>query len=153
MEYDHIKLLHIVSSTILFGTGLGSAFYLFMANRQRNVAAIYFATRNVVIADWVFTTPAIIVQLITGLWLQHEANFAFDEAWIHWALTLFGLIGACWIPVVWMQTKMRNMAKVALDSGAELPARYWKLDRWWTILGSLAFPAVLVIFYLMVMKP
>ncbi len=153
MDYLLLKLIHILSATILFGTGIGSAFYMFMANRRKDIAGIYFATRHVVIADWVFTTPSIIIQLISGVALAHVLGLPLIEGWVFWALVLYFFAGACWVPVVWMQIKMRDMAKVALETGSPLPERYWRLDRWWIILGSLAFPAVVAIIGLMVMKP
>lgn len=153
MDYLLLKWIHILSSTILFGTGIGSAFYLFMANRRKDLAGIYFATRHVVIADWLFTTPAVIIQLLTGIALMQSLGLSFSEKWILWALILYFFAGACWLPVVWMQIKMRDMAKAAIDTGTLLPSCYWVFDRWWIILGSLAFPAVIIVFYLMVMKP
>ena len=153
MTYLILKWIHIVSSTILFGTGIGSAFYMLMANRWKDVASIYFATRHVVIADWAFTMPSVIVQLLTGIGLVHVLGADFTDAWIFWGLALYFFAGACWLPVVWMQIKMRDMAKHALDTNTDLPARYWQMDRWWIILGSLAFPAIVVVFWLMVAKP
>lgn len=153
MSYVLFKTLHIISATILFGTGIGSAFYMFMANRSKDVASIYFATRNVVIADFIFTTPAVIIQLLSGIALVHIAGFSFADKWVMWGLLLYLLAGVCWLPVVWMQIKMRDMAKEALQLNQPLPARYWQMDRWWIILGSLAFPAIVVVFWLMVAKP
>lgn len=153
MDYLLVKLLHIMSSTILFGTGTGSAFFLFMANRRKDIADIHFAARHVVIADWLFTTPAVIVQLLTGLYLVYRGGFHLTDRWIAWALALYVFAGVCWLPVVWMQICMRDMAKGALQAGKALPSRYWVFDRWWMILGLLAFPAVAVIFCLMVVKP
>lgn len=153
MDYLLVKYIHIISSTILFGTGIGSAFYMFMANRRKDIGAIYFAARHVVIADWLFTTPAIIIQLISGLYLAHTGGYALTDKWIMLALLLYFFAGACWLPVVWMQIKMRDMARAAYESGAALPPYYWKLDRWWIILGSLAFPAIMAIFWLMAAKP
>ncbi|PZP84652.1 MAG: DUF2269 domain-containing protein [Azospirillum brasilense] len=153
MDYLLLKLIHILSATILFGTGIGSAFYLFMANRRKDIASIYFATQHVVIADWVFTTPSIIVQLITGVALAHQLGLPMTEGWVLWSLLLYFFAGACWLPVVWMQIRMRDMARQACEQHTPLPARYWRYDRWWIMLGSLAFPAVVVIIGLMVMKP
>jgi len=153
MDFEIIKLIHILSSTILFGTGIGSAFFMFMANRRKDIHGIYFATRHVVIADWLFTAPAVIIQLLTGLWLMKTAGYEHSEKWIMWGLGLYFFTGTCWLPVVWIQIKMRDMAKTALETGTELPAHYWKLDKCWITLGSLAFPAVMVIFWLMVTKP
>ncbi len=153
MTYTVVKWIHILSATILFGTGIGSAFYLFMANREKQVASIYFAARHVVLADFLFTTPAVIVQLATGLWLVRLAGFSLWDRWIFWGLALYLFAGACWLPVVWMQIRMRDMAKTALQDSAPLPPLYWQMDRWWIFAGSLAFPAVLIVFYLMVAKP
>lgn len=153
MEYLIVKWIHVVSSTILFGMGIGSAFYMFMANRTKSTSNIYFAAKYVVIADWLFTTPSVIIQLATGLYLVHLGGFSLSDIWIKWGLVLYFFAGACWLPVVWMQIKMRDMANAALKNKTKLPPRYWKFDRWWTILGSLAFPAIMVVFYLMVTKP
>ena len=153
MDYLWLKLIHILSATVLFGTGIGSAFYMFMANRHKDIAGIYFATRHVVIADWLFTTPSVIVQLATGLALADVLGLPLTEGWVFWSLLLYFFAGACWLPVVWMQIKMRDMAKHALDTGTALPDRYWYFDRWWITLGALAFPAVVAVIGLMVMKP
>ena len=153
MDYLLLKWIHILSSTILFGTGIGSAFYMFMANRRREISGMYFATRHVVIADWLFTTPSVIIQLVTGLWLTVLAGYGFDEGWLQWVLALYFFAGACWLPVVWMQIKMRDMTKEAFEKGIDVPDLYWKMDKWWITLGALAFPAILAVFYLMVVKP
>lgn len=152
MDYLLLKWIHILSATILFGTGIGSAFYMFMANRSKDVASIYFAVRHVVIADWLFTTPAVIVQFLSGIALVHVVGYSYSEFWITWGLILYFFVGACWVPVVWMQIKMRDMVKHAVETGEPLPERYWKLDKWWIFLGSLAFPAILIVFYLMVFR-
>ena len=153
MAYLVLKLIHIVSATILFGTGIGTAFYMFAANRRADVASIYQTARNVVIADWIFTTPAVFVQLATGLALVHVAGYRYTDFWVLSGLALYAFAGLCWLPVVWLQIRMRDMAWAAVEAGEPLPDRYWAIDRWWIILGSLAFPAVLTIFYLMVFKP
>lgn len=153
MDILVLKWVHIVSSTILFGTGIGSAFYMFTANRRGDIAVISFVTRHVVIADWVFTTPAIIVQLITGITLAHLNGYALSEPWIFWALVLYFFSGACLLPVVWIQIKMRDMAALAVVEQKALPDAYWRYDKWWVGLGAMAFPAVVAIFWLMVFKP
>ncbi len=153
MDYLIVKWLHVLSSTILFGTGVGSAFYMFMANRGKSPADIHFAARHVVLADWIFTTPAVIFQLFSGMYLMQLSGHKMSEQWIMSALALYGFAGACWIPVVWMQIKMRDMAAEAVATGTALPLRYWAYDRWWIVLGSLAFPAVAIIFWLMIAKP
>lgn len=153
MEYLILKWVHILSATILFGTGIGSAFYMFMANRSRDIDGICFAVRHVVLADWLFTTPAGIVQLASGVWLVRVAGHGFGDLWVLWALVLFGFSGLCWLPVVWMQIRMRDMAIKAQETGQPLPRRYWALERWWVILGTMAFPALVAVFYLMVFRP
>ncbi|MFK7903012.1 MAG: DUF2269 family protein [Nitratireductor sp.] len=153
MDYLLLKWIHIVSSTILFGTGIGSAFYMFMANRRKNLEGIYFATRHVVIADWIFTTPSVIIQFLTGIALAKVMGYELFEGWVFWALVLYFFAGLCWLPVVYMQIKMRDMAKKALKNKTELPALYWKMDFWWILLGAFAFPAIIIVFWLMVYKP
>lgn len=153
MDYFLLKLVHVISATILFGTGLGSAFYMYMANKTNDIASIYFATRHVVIADWVFTTPSVIVQFVTGILLVNLMGYSLTSGWVLWALMLYFFSGICWIPVVWLQIKMRDMSKLALENNTKLPEKYWNMAFWWTLLGALAFPAVTVIFYLMIYRP
>ena len=153
LSYLLLKWIHILSATILFGAGIGSAFHMYMANRQGKIEDIYFAARTVVLADYLFTAPAVIVQLITGVMLVQTLDYGFTDFWVMWGLALYVFAGACWLPVVRIQIKMRDIAKTALESEEPLPDNFWKLDRWWLILGSLAFPAILVVFYLMVFKP
>jgi len=152
-EYLVVKWIHILSSTILFGTGIGSAFYMFFASLNRDPRIVFFVTRWVVIADWVFTTTAIVVQPVTGLWLVHLAGFDWTSTWILGSIVLYFFAGACWLPVVWLQLQMREMARAAAEAGAGLPARYGRFFRIWVALGIPAFAALVVVFYLMVAKP
>ena len=151
--YLLIKTLHIMSSVLLVGTGFGSAFYLFFINRSKNVTAIAEVSRLVVIADWCFTTPAVIIQPISGIALAMMAGWALDTPWILLSLVLYLLAGACWLPVVWLQIKMRNMAVSAATKQQALPSLYWRYARYWEYLGYPAFLAMLGVFYLMVNKP
>jgi uncharacterized membrane protein len=147
------KWLHVLSSTLLFGTGLGSAFYFYVTSRSRDAHVIASVARQVVIADWVFTTPAVIVQPVTGLWLAHLAGFPLTTGWVWKSIVLYLLAGAAWLPVVWLQIRMRDMAAVAARTGTALPAAYWAYLRRWVALGVVAFAALVVVFYLMVAKP
>jgi uncharacterized membrane protein len=153
MIYLAVKWLHILSSTVLFGTGLGSAFYMFFASRTRNAQAIAVVTRHVVIADWVFTTPTIVLQPLTGFYLMHLAGWPLTTPWIVWSFGLYLLAGAAWLPVVWMQIQMRDMAAAAVNTGGPLVPRYWQFLRVWVALGVVAFAALVIVFYLMVAKP
>ncbi len=89
----------------------------------------------------------------SGVALAHMMGYPLSEGWVLWALILYAFAGICWLPVVWMQIKMRDMAKLALDTGTDLPKGYWKMDGWWIVMDSLAFPAIMIVFYLMVYKP
>ena len=153
MEYIVVKWLHILSSTLLFGTGLGSAFYMFFASLTRDARVVSTVVRYVVIADWAFTTPTIILQPITGLYLIQLAGFPLASTWIVASTALYVLAGVCWLPVVWMQIRMRDMARQAAATSTELPERYWIYLRWWVALGIVAFLALVAVFYLMVAKP
>ena len=152
-EYLVVKWIHVLSSTILFGTGIGSAFYMLVASLRRDPRVVYGTVRTVVIADWIFTTPAVIVQPLTGVWLIHLAGFPWTSRWIAWSIALYILAGACWLPVVWMQIRMREMARRAVEDGTPLPGKYFRWFRVWVALGIPAFLALVVVFYLMVAKP
>jgi uncharacterized membrane protein len=153
MEYLIVKYIHVMSSTLLFGTGLGSAFYLFFTNRSGDVRAIAIVARRVVWADWLFTTPTAIIQPLSGLYMVHLAGMPLTLSWIAWSLALFVVAGACWLPVVRLQIRMASMAERAVEEGTPLPARYWRYHNIWTALGFPAFIAFIAIFYLMVAKP
>ncbi|HEY6643796.1 DUF2269 domain-containing protein [Povalibacter sp.] len=153
MEYLITKWLHVLSSTILFGTGIGSAYYMLFTSLTRDARATAVVVRHVVIADWVFTTPTIILQPLTGFYLIHLAGYPLSLPWISWSIALYLFAGACWLPVVWMQIRMCALAATAARDGVDLPLPYWRYLRWWVALGVGAFVALLVVFYLMVAKP
>jgi uncharacterized membrane protein len=148
-----LKWIHILSAIVLFGTGLGTAFHGLASNLSGDVRAIAVANRNVVLADWLFTTPAVIVQPVTGIWLAVEGGWALTSRWILWSLALYGLAGACWLPVVWLQIKMPHMAEAAVVTGEPLPPQYYRYFWIWFALGWPAFAAMVAIVWLMVFKP
>lgn len=151
--YFWIKWMHILSSTLLFGTGLGIAFFMWSAHLRGDTRIIAATARTVVIADACFTAPAVLAQLATGLWLTRLLQLPLGLFWIKTALFLFFLIGACWLPVVWLQWRARNLASAAAASNTPLPPLYYRYIRWWFWLGWPAFLGVIAIFWLMVMKP
>ncbi len=153
MLYLSLKWLHILSATILVGVGFGTAFYKWMIDRSGDVRVIAHTSRLVVLADWLFTTPAIILQPLTGLWMLHLAGYSLSSPWIAWTLLLYALAGVCWLPVVWLQYRMRALALAALATEQALPASYWRYARTWFWLGIPAFAAMLAIYALMVFKP
>jgi uncharacterized membrane protein len=137
---------------LLFGTGLGSAYYKWMADRSGNVTHIAATNRHVVLADWLFTTPTVIFQPVSGLWLLHVLEIPITTPWVMASLLLYVLAGACWLPVVWLQIRMRRLAQDAAAANSPLPARYWRYARTWFWLGVPAFFAMTVIVLLMVFK-
>ena len=154
MEYQIWKWLHILSSTLLFGTGLGTAFFMFFANRSGDVRAIAVVSRYVVIADWLFTATTVVFQPLSGLMMMHLAGIPLTARWIWVSFALYFVAGACWLPVVWIQMKLRNLAREAVATGATtLPGQYWRYERIWVLLGIPAFVSLVVVFYLMVAKP
>lgn len=152
-EYLVVKWLHVLSSTILFGTGIGSAFYMLFASLNRDARVAYFVVRHVVIADWAFTATAVVVQPLTGWYLAARAGIPLTTPWLAWSIVLYFIAGACWLPVVWMQLQMREMARAAVERGTALPLRYFAFFRVWVLLGIPAFASLVVVFYLMVAKP
>lgn len=152
MSFTVLKTLHILSMVLLFGTGLGSAFYKWMADRSGNVAHIAVTSRHVVLADWIFTTPTVIIQPVSGLWMVHLLELPLTTPWIAASLSLFFAAGTCWLPVVWLQIRMQEIAADAASKGAALPPLYWKMARWWFWLGIPAFTAMVAVVALMVIK-
>lgn len=148
-----LRWLHIIGAAVLLGTGAGIAFFMVMAHRTRNTRLIAHTSRIVVLADWVFTATAVVLQPITGVALAHITGWPLTESWILLSLALYGVTGAFWLPVVWMQTQIRNLAQQAVDQGTALPDRYFQLYRLWFACGFPAFFAVLAIVWLMVARP
>ena len=153
MLYFALKFLHIIGAAVLLGTGAGIAFFMLLAHREGKPQVIAGVARIVVIADIVFTATAVVLQPLTGLALAHEAEHRLTEGWILMSTGLYLVIGAFWLPVVWMQAKMRDLAVEAVRAGEDLPPAYFKLFRYWFAFGFPAFAALLVIFWLMIARP
>ena len=151
--YEWIKVLHVLSATVLFGTGLGTAFQMWMAHRSGDLRAIAVVARNVVRADLFFTAPAVVIQPVTGVALTLLAGVDPLASWLVAVYALYALAGLCWLPVVWLQIQIRRLAQDAVTSSDRLSTRYHRYMRSWFGLGWPAFAAVLTIFWLMISKP
>jgi uncharacterized membrane protein len=151
--YHVLKFLHVIGATILLGTGAGIAFFMLLAHLTGQATTIAAVARIVVIADFVFTATAVVAQPITGVLLAWNVGYSLLEPWIFWSLVLYAVTGAFWLPVVWMQMRLRDLAAAAAARGTHLPSRYHVLFWWWFAFGFPAFTAVLAIFWLMIAKP
>lgn len=151
--YLTARWLHILSSTVLFGTGIGTAFQMVWAMRSGRVETIHSVASGVVAADWIFTTPAGVIQPLTGLWLIQRAGYKLTEPWLLATYALYILAFLCWAPVVVLQLKIRDLAAVALASHSPLPDRAHRYFRIWCALGVPAFAALVAVFWLMVNRP
>ena len=153
MDYLTAKWLHVLSSTFLFGTGIGSAWYMLWASLTRDAKTVAHTVRHVVWADWLFTATTVVVQPLTGLWMVYLAQIPLGTPWVFWSFVLYFIAGACWIPVVVIQIRMGRLAEAAANAGTALPAEYFRWLRIWVVLGIPAFVALVVVFWLMVFKP
>jgi uncharacterized membrane protein len=152
--YFLTKWVHIVSATILFGTGLGTALHMWLAHLRGGPAARAVMYRNVVLADWTFTAPSGVVQVLSGIALIHLAGWGWFEPWLVVSYVLYVVAFACWVPVVWIQIRVAGMAAQAAAAGAEsIPPPYETLIRWWFWLGWPAFLGLLGVYWLMISKP
>jgi uncharacterized membrane protein len=151
--YLLLKWLHVIGATVLLGTGAGIAFFMLMAHRTGDVRLVAGVARIVVIADYVFTATAVLAQPVTGVLLARITGYSLTEGWILASIALYLLTGAFWLPVVWMQSRMRTLATAAAVAGEALPDEYHRLFRWWFAFGFPAFTAVLAIFWLMIARP
>ena len=150
--YLTAKWLHILSSTVLFGTGMGTAFQMVWAMRHGTAGHVARTAAGVVMADWIFTAPAGLIQPATGLWLVHQAGFSLTEPWLVVAYALYAFAFLCWAPVVFMQRRIRDLCRAA-PPGDPVPTHARQLYRVWFTLGCPAFAALVAIFWLMVFKP
>ena len=153
MTVELLRWLHVIGATVLFGTGAGIAFFMLRANATRDAKTVADVGRIVVLADFVFTASAVVVQPLSGLALIHLQGYALTEPWLMAAYALYVLIGACWLPVVWFQWRMVKLAEGAVAAGTPLPPAYHRLFRAWFILGWPAFAGVVGVYALMVAKP
>lgn len=153
MEYLVVKWLHVLSSTFLFGTGVGSAYYMLFTSLGREPRAVAQVVAHVVRADWMFTATTMVFQPLSGFYLIHLAGYPWSSAWIVWSIVLYGVAGACWLPVVGLQIRMRRLARQAADAGQALSPQYFRDLKLWAALGVPAFFALVAVFYLMVAKP
>ncbi len=154
MEWMHLlRWGHVIGACVLLGTGAGIAFFMVMAQRTKDTRVIAHVAGTVVIADWLFTATAVVVQPVTGALLAMETGWRLSEGWIVVSMALYVLVGVFWLPVVWIQHQLRDMARAASAAGEELPPRYHKLYRIWFVAGFPAFAAVLLIVWLMVTRP
>jgi uncharacterized membrane protein len=152
MEYETLKWVHIISATLLFGTGLGSAFYKYSADRSCDLGAIAHTNKTVVLADWLFTTPTVFIQPLTGVLLAKTLALPLTTPWVLISLGLFATAGLCWLPVLWLQIRMRDIAARALQQAKPLNATYHRYARIWFWLGVPAFISIIAVFVLMVFK-
>jgi uncharacterized membrane protein len=153
MWIDLLRWAHVLGATVLIGTGAGIAFFMVMAHRTGDAKLIAHTAGVVVIADWLFTASAVVVQPITGVLLANALGWPLTQGWIVVSVALYVLTGAFWIPVVWMQSRMRDLARGAAAENAPLPEAYHRFYRLWFACGFPAFFAVLTILWLMLMRP
>ena len=150
---EMLRWLHVIGACVLLGTGAGIAFFMLMAHRTRDAALIAHTAGVVVVADTLFTASAVLLQPVTGYLLARELGWPLTHGWLAWSLGLYLFTGCCWLPVIWMQWRMRDLARAAARDHLPLPPRYHALFRQWFLLGIPAFAAVLIILWLMLARP
>ena len=149
--YLLLKFFHVLGATVLIGTGAGIAFFMLLASRSGDPRLLAGTARLVVIADWVFTTPAVLLQFATGIALMEVTGYSYQSPWFLAALALFLFIGACWLPVVVIQYRLRRVADAMVAGAPAAEFQKWMLR--WIALGIPAFSAILLLLWLMVAKP
>ncbi len=152
MLYNWIKIIHIFSAAVLFGTGLGTAFYMFYVNQQKDITLIAKATAAVVIADWLFTATSGVIQAVTGFMMIYLRGYSLTSFWVMGSIMGYMIAGICWLPVVFLQMRCRDLADEAAAAQTPLPAQYHHYFKIWWLLGIPAFIALMGVFYLMTNK-
>lgn len=153
MYYFLLLFVHVIGAAVLLGTGAGIAFFMLVAHLRGDPVVIAGVAGIVVLADFVFTATAVVIQPITGFLLARLLGYPLLDGWIALSLILYAVTGAFWLPVVWMQMKMRDLARAAVRAGEPLPDRYHRLFWTWFAFGFPAFGAVLAIYWLMIARP
>lgn len=153
MDYFFLKFVHVVGATVLLGTGSGIAFFMLAAHRSGDVAFIARTASIVVIADYLFTASAVIAQPISGYLLARMTGISLTDGWVLASLVLYVIAGLFWLPVVWIQSQMRDLATEAAAAGSPLPQHYRRLFGIWFLFGFPGFGSVLLIMWLMIAKP
>ena len=151
--YFLVKYLHVLGAIVILGTGTGIAFFMLMAHRTNDADFIARTAAVVVIADAIFTLSAVILQPVSGGLLIMLSNTAVTERWLLVSLALYVFAGLFWIPVVFMQIEMRDLARKAAEQYNALPERYFVLFRRWFAFGFPGFGATMAILWLMIAKP
>jgi uncharacterized membrane protein len=151
--YLALKFMHVIGAAVLLGTGAGIAFFMLMAHFTGKAGAVAAVAPIVVIADFLFTATAVVLQPVTGVALAWSMGWSLRESWIAASIGLYLVTGAFWLPVVWMQMRMRDLAQEAARQGTSLPVQYHRLFWWWFAFGFPAFGAVVAIYWLMIAKP
>ena len=150
--YFIIKVIHILSATVLMGTGMGIAFFMYRSKYTDDLQQKYYAAKNTVLADFIFTTPAVFIQPLTGFWLVWQIGYPWNAQWLLLSYVFYILIGCFWLPVVYIQVRLKHILKNCIHDNKPLPDIYHRLFRLWFILGVPAFTLLVGIFYLMVVK-
>ncbi|MBI2786370.1 MAG: DUF2269 domain-containing protein [Legionella longbeachae] len=153
MLYFWLKFIHVISSTILFGTGIGTACTMLYAHQTKNTQVIAATTRYVVLADWIFTGTSGFIQPLTGLWMVYLAGFSWTSLWVMGSIIGYLIAAFCWFPVVYLQIKMRDFAAEADQNNTPLAPIYFRYFKYWFYLGWPAFISLIIVFYLMTNKP
>ncbi|MEP0990879.1 MAG: DUF2269 domain-containing protein [Tateyamaria sp.] len=148
-----LRWLHVLGACVLIGTGSGIAFFMVMAHRTGRVELIAHTAQIVVVADFLFTASAVVVQPLTGVGLAIVLGWPLSEGWIVLSVALYVFIGLFWVPVVFIQIRLRDEALRLSAAGQELSARYHRLYRIWFACGIPAFAAIMVLVWLMVARP
>lgn len=153
LYYFVLKYLHVIGAAVILGTGSGIAFFMLMAHLTRDPAFVARTAGLVVRADMLFTATAVALQPVTGYLLARETGVPLSEGWLAFSLALYAVAGAFWLPVVWIQARMRDLAREATEAGAPLSPGYRRLFRIWFAFGIPGFSSILAIIWLMVAKP
>ena len=151
--HDLLLFAHIIGACVLLGTGAGIAFFMLISHRSQDPALIAHVAGIVVLADWIFTATAAVAQPITGALLASSSGWPLGSGWVLWSLMLYVVVGAFWLPVVWIQKQLQHLAQESAETNQPLPPRYNRLFRIWFACGFPAFAAVLAIVWLMITKP
>ncbi len=147
MDYFLLKLIHILSATLMIGTGLGSAFYLYLTYKKSAVQTVKEVLNFVILADTIFTTPSVIIQLITGIMLSDLLGLLYTD-WFWLVLAVSVIVLVLWLRAAFIQFKLKKL----LEEENKLSPKFHHLMNIWFILGVPSFGGAIYLYYLMVYR-
>ncbi|MDQ0115862.1 DUF2269 family protein [Paenibacillus harenae] len=146
-------VLHLLGVLLMAGNIITAAFWKIRADLAGNPIVIHQAAKNVMIADYAFTIPGLVMIIVSGGAMASESGVTWTGInWLTLSLILLSVTGIIWLAIlIPLQRKMIRSSADGIKTGT-ISAEYRRASRQWAIYGVAATLLPIIILYLMVMK-